>query len=105
MRARRAAHPTKVEAHRRPAALHKGARQRLHDLVVHGAAKQRVGMGDDGNATRRSAISRSGGVAHCLNGACRALQGETFSLGVHGIAILFIADSAINTSAESRKDQ
>jgi len=46
-----ATHAPKVKPHRRPAALNKGSRQRLHHLVVHGAAKQRVRMGNDGHAT------------------------------------------------------
>jgi hypothetical protein len=57
------AHAAKVEAHRRPAALHKGARQGLHHLVVHGAAKQRVGVGNHGDAARRAPSARVG-IAH-----------------------------------------
>jgi hypothetical protein len=60
--ARAGAHTPEVEAHCRPAALHKGPRQRLHHLVVHGAAKQRVGMGDDG---------------HTAHAPCRACSGSS----------------------------
>lgn len=44
-----AAHTPEVEPHRRPAALHKGPRQRLYHLIVHGAAEQGVWMGNDGH--------------------------------------------------------
>ena len=39
-------HAAEIKAHRHPASLHKGARQGLHHLVVHGAAKKRVRMGN-----------------------------------------------------------
>ena len=35
-----------------------GARQRLHHLVVHGAAEQRMRMGDHRHAARRRAVAR-----------------------------------------------
>ena len=50
------AHTAKVKTHRCPAALGEGAGQRLHHLVVHGAAKQRVRVGD-----HRHAPGRAGG--------------------------------------------
>ena len=49
MAALAAAHTPKVKADRRPATLGEGAGQCLHHLVVHGAAKQRMRMGNHGH--------------------------------------------------------
>ena len=62
---------------------HEGPRQGLHHLVVHGAAKQRVGVGNDGNAARGRALGQHGGVAHRLDGAGGAGEGQAFGLGIH----------------------
>ena len=68
----------KVKAHHFPAGLHKSTRQSLHHFVVHGAAKQRVRMGDDRHApgcARRA-------IAQGFNEAGRAGEGEAFSVSV-----------------------
>ncbi|MPM45950.1 hypothetical protein SDC9_92644 [bioreactor metagenome] len=74
-------HAAEVEAHRGPAALHEGARQRLHDLVVHGAAEQRVRMGNH----RHAACGHTGGglIAQRFDGSDGAGECQAFGLGVH----------------------
>ena len=47
-----AAHTAKVKAYRRPSAMHKCPRQRLHYLVVHGAGKQGMRVRNDRHAAR-----------------------------------------------------
>ena len=47
-----AANASEVKPYRRPAALHKGPSQGLHDLVVQGAGEQRVWMRNDRHAMR-----------------------------------------------------
>ena len=73
-------HAPKIETHRAPATLHKGPRQRLHHLVVHGAAKQGVRVGNHDHATGRGACRD---IALRLNGACFALEQQFFGLCVH----------------------
>jgi hypothetical protein len=78
------AHAAEVEAQRRPARLHEGTRERLHHLVVHGAAEQRMRMRDHGHATRRD----TGGhavwhIARHFDRARRAGQQQAFGVGVH----------------------
>ena len=82
------AHAAKVKAHRRPAALHKSTRQGLHHLVVHGAAKQGVGVGDDGHATRRRTVGHAGSVAGHFDGTSGALQQQAFGLRVQFMLLI-----------------
>jgi hypothetical protein len=82
------AHTPKVEPHRRPAALHKGARQGLHHLVVHGAAKQWMGMGQDGHATGGRAVGQGRCIAGCLDGSCGAAQRQSFGLYIQGLLLI-----------------
>mmetsp|Transcript_76395 Transcript_76395/g.211337 ORF Transcript_76395/g.211337 Transcript_76395/m.211337 type:complete len:225 (+) Transcript_76395:1576-2250(+) len=70
-----------VEAHRAPAQLQEGTRQRLHDLVVHGAALGRVGVADQRRAGRRGATRRQ--VDGHLDLPGRARHEALFSLRVH----------------------
>jgi hypothetical protein len=49
-----------IETHRGPAALHKGTRQGLHHLVVHGAAEQRWGWAITATPRGPAAPSRLG---------------------------------------------
>ena len=63
-----------VETHRAPAALNKGTRQGLHDLVVHGAAMQRMRVGDNGHAARWYPVGRR--VGQRLDNARAAEQGQ-----------------------------
>ena len=79
MAAGTAANAAKVKTHGSPARLHESARQRLHDLVVQRAAKQRVRMGDDGKATRRASRQVDGNVQR----AGRACDAGLVGFGVH----------------------
>lgn len=70
----------KVKANGFPPRLNKGPRQRLHHFVVHGAAKQRMGVGNHGHpfgGARRS-------VTQGFDQASSTREGESFSLGVQG---------------------
>ncbi len=82
-----AADAPEIEAHGRPPTRDEGPGERLHDLVVHGAAEERMGMGDHGHAERGAAPGRGGRVAQRLDGAGRAGESQAFSLGVHLSAV------------------
>lgn len=83
------AHATKVKAHGSPAALYEGTRQGLHDFVVHGAAKQRVGMSDEGSAAWQwCGIGGGGQVQQGFNEASATVQGQGLSLSIHGVGIV-----------------
>ena len=79
----RGTHAAKVETHRLPAALHKGTRQGLHHFVVHGAAKQRVRMGDHHHTTRCHTRGQLGGIHHGFDAAGGAGHHSLLGFGVH----------------------
>ena len=73
----------KVETYRLPAALHKGTCQGLHHFVVHGAAKQRVRMGDHHHTTRCHTRGQLGGIHHGFDAAGGAGHHSLLGFGVH----------------------
>ena len=79
----RGTHAAKVETHRLPAALHKGTCQGLHHFVVHGAAKQRVRMGDHHHTTRCHTRGQLGGIHHGFDAAGGAGHHSLLGFGVH----------------------
>ena len=78
----RGADTSEVESHALPAELHKGPGQRLHHLVVHGAAMNGVGVADHGRAHDRAA----GDIDGTLDFACRPAHCLAKRLGVHACA-------------------
>ena len=73
------AHAAKIEAECRRAALHHGARQHVRDLVVQGAAVQRVRMAGHAEGCRRGVVV--GEFELRLQRACRA--GDAQYLGAN----------------------
>jgi hypothetical protein len=80
------ANAAKVEPHRAPTALHKGAGKRLHHLVVHGSGKQGMWMRNDCHSTRLRPDSQAWQIFQGLNEANGALQGKSAGLSVHALA-------------------
>ena len=75
-----------VEAQRAEAALHERARQRLHDLVVHGAGKQRMRVRDHRDAAQGLLLLRGSPrrlVAQHFNGTGRAVQHKPLCGSIH----------------------
>ncbi len=76
-------HAAEVEAPGIPTALHKSARQGLHDFVVQRAAEQRVRVSDHCG----TAPCTDSGVARHLQQTGWARNGETLGLRVHATAL------------------
>ena len=78
----RGADATEVESHRAPAPLQEGARDGLHDLVVHRAAVLRVGMRDHGQSAWGRGLA-GGRIDRAFEQAGRARDGLALRVGVH----------------------